>query len=41
MYRPTEWLSLLGGQSAPEGRLAVRVTQLSVFNCRFESNICV
>ena len=27
------WLPLLGGQS-------VAVTQLSVFNCRLESNIC-
>ena len=28
------WLPLLGGQSVPEGA----VTQVSVFNCRLESN---
>ena len=31
-----EWLSLLGGHVGLSPRLAV--TQLSVFNCRFESN---
>ena len=31
------WLTLLGGQSVPEG---IPGTQLSVFNCRLESNIC-
>ena len=30
------WLPLLGGQSVPR----VAVTQLSVFYCRLESNIC-
>ena len=33
------WLPLLGGQSVPEGSRNP-VHELSVFNCRHESNIC-